>query len=110
MRRRAGARFETIMVKTFRLAFTHIGNAVFVAGSKSDASLYKYGPQVENRVFEKPDMNGNTSRLQAWRRECERLNEKYPHLHHWIDTEQPDSEGVYYRGLPGEHKAENSTT
>lgn len=81
------------MVKTFRLAFTPIGNTVFVAGDKADVALFKYGPQVENRKFERPDMNGNTTRLQAWQRECGRLNKKYPHLHHWIDTEQPDSEG-----------------
>lgn len=98
------------MVKTFRLAFTPIENTVFNAGDKSDVALFKYGPPVENKSFPFPDTNGDKTLLQAWRRECVRLNEKYPHLHHWIDTEQPDSEGVYYRGLPGEHKTENSAT
>lgn len=71
-----------------------------IPASKVDVRLFKYSAPIENKAFAIPDDNGDKTLLEAWQRECKRLNKIYPNLDHWIDTEQPDAEGVYYRGLP----------
>lgn len=92
------------MALTFRVAHTPISNTIFSGKplEEVDVSLFIYGKPLKNTIFKASDQNGDMTLLQAWRRKCLELNKRYPLVHHWIDTEQPDSEGVYYRGLPGE--------
>lgn len=94
------------MAKTFRVAFTLIENSIlYIPLCRVDVKKFIYGQPIEDKEFDMPDQNGDKFLIQAWRRECLRLNAQYPHLHHWIDIEQPDSDGVYYQGLPGQHMA-----
>lgn len=95
------------MALTFRVAHTPITNTIFSGKplSEVDVKLFHYGEPMENTIFKTKDENGDTTLLQSWRRECLNLNKQYPDIHHWIDTEQPDKDGVYYRGLPGEQWA-----
>lgn len=92
------------MALTFRVAHTPISNTIFSGKplTEVDVSLFVYGKPMENTIFKTKDQNGDMTLLEAWRRECFQLNKRYPSIHHWVDTEQPDSEGAYYRGLPGE--------
>ena len=82
-------KFKTNMANTFKVVFTPVENSFAEKPiSQIDVSLFHYGQPKENREFKVPDENGDKTLLQAWRRECSRLNTKYPTLHHWIDTEQ----------------------
>jgi len=81
------------IMRVFRLAHTDKANAEM--WMKSDVSKFHYGKPIEDKDFLVPDHNGDRTLFRAWRRECIRLNAKYPFLHHWIDSLQPDANGNF---------------
>lgn len=78
----------------FRIAYTSIENSVERKPvSECDASRFKYGPPILDSDM--PAGSPYVSMLQSYRGVIENLNKAHPDLYHWLDTEQPNEEGVF---------------
>lgn len=56
-----------------------------------DVSLWFRGESIKNIEFRFPDENGDRSLLEAWQRECRRLNEQRPETYHWVSTDPTEN-------------------